>query len=196
MLMSFVHFQVPAFRGPHILMNNLSPEYKNSMAYSMTDLGICTILNGNEFKSTFKITDPAMEPITNMLDARDSKSDREPVKILGSGKMYRTEFWLNVRRGTDQGRSQGQASIAINNWLDHFSVRGNPLTIEGGHSYSLKLHSTVHTASEGFRAIALEKRRCRFPKEVDDESKTMFKYYSRKACLFECILQDVVNEVN
>ncbi len=185
----------PQIPHPHVLDNGMEGDLQtNGMRYTLTNLGICTTVNGNALKKTFA-DNKRVSAVGGMLDER--KDGYKSIKIAGSGSMYETEFWLNARSGTDQGRTQGEMSIAINNWVDHFSVRGNRLIVRAGRNYNLKLYPTVHTASDGFKDIDLEKRRCRFQDEVPDNytSGSMFNYYTKKACIFECILAKAVEKV-
>ena len=61
--------------------------------------------------------------------------------------------------------------------------------------YTIKLYPTVHSTTEGFRDISLEKRKCRFPNELLDGSKSMFKSYNQKGCIFECLMKKVTEQV-
>lgn len=74
--------------------------------------------------------------------------------------------------------------------------RDNGINILAGNMYTFKVTPTVHTATENFRMISLEKRKCRFIDELPEANTTsMFTYYTQKTCMFECILKSVVNKV-
>jgi hypothetical protein len=62
-----------------------------------------------------------MDTFSRILDSRTGT--RKPLKIEGSGTMFTKEFWLNVRDVAGKGRERGIMRVAINNWLDYFSVR-------------------------------------------------------------------------
>ncbi len=54
----------------------------------------------------------------------------------------------------------------------------------------------MHKATDAFRDLALEKRGCRFsdeiPQQGGDKNSSLFRLYTKKACIFECMLQNVV----
>jgi hypothetical protein len=56
---------------------------------------------------------------------------------------------------------------------------------------------TVHKSTEAFRKLPLDKRGCRMNNEHIEDNSPMFKIYTQKLCIFECMLNNVVaNEVS
>ena len=71
--------------------------------------------------------------------------------------------------------------------------RAQDFTVEGGSSYRLKVLPTVHSATDSFKALALEKRKCRFHSELPAGEATMFQGHRFKSCVFNCMLRNVVS---
>ena len=63
-------------------------------------------------------------------------------------------------------KDKGAAKVAINEWLSYFNVRLNHIEITGGQDVIIKLEPVKHVASEIFRELSLDKRKCKFPDEV------------------------------
>ena len=79
------------FQVPHFTSMDLSGEYE--FRASLTDAGICQVLNGNSMDATFS-SSPRVDVLKSSLDARTK--DVEPKKIHGTGKLFRKTFWLDV----------------------------------------------------------------------------------------------------
>ncbi len=73
---------------------------------------------------------------------------------------------------------------------DFFSVRPQQIVIRGGHSYRIKISPTVHKTTESFSALPLEDRGCRYPDEMPAGQASMFKRYSFRACMWDCMIDD------
>ncbi len=175
------------------MQSNLDKNFSARLVPTVTDFGICTTLNGGTWKDTYATND-RLSALGDILDPRSESV--APLKVQGSGKLYQTDFWLNLRSGTTQGLGESEASVAINDWLDFFSVRATRFAVYPGMSLVVKIYPTVHLASEAFKAISLAKRGCRFHHEQPDADNSMFKFYSKKACIFECTLKKVVEKVS
>ncbi len=50
---------------------------------------------------------------------------------------------------------------------------------------------TVHKATDAFKKLSIEKRGCRLPHERVG-SEHLFRNYSQKACIFQCMMKNVV----
>ena len=118
-----VYVQVPEILPDHVLTHNLAEEYADTLSHAYTDFGICTVVNGKSLADTFSASNDRIEKIGAMLDPRPSNKSSAAVKIRGSGRLYQAAFWINVRRGRDQGRKEGSMSMAVTNWVDYFTVR-------------------------------------------------------------------------
>ena len=64
-----------------------------------------------------------MSFMNEIADRRPAGSAFTPLKVKGPGRIYELDIWLNVRDVANQGLGKGQMTIAINSWLDYFSVR-------------------------------------------------------------------------
>jgi hypothetical protein len=73
--------------------------------------------------------------------------------------------------------------------------RMSEFTIRAGRSYRVKIVPTEHKSTDDFRTIMLKKRVCRLNEEKMDSHNTIFKYYTRKTCIFECILKTIIPSV-
>ncbi len=112
------------FVEPHFLpmilqfpTNNRELEAKSETV--VTDHGICETVNGNSVRETFKENE-RITKFNQMLDRRDKPVI--PSKIKGSGSIHKSSFWLNVRDPLNS-HIRGEMVIALNDWLDFFSVR-------------------------------------------------------------------------
>ncbi len=90
------------------------------VAYSLTDSGICSTINGQSLSATYE-KGGKIDTLGDILDPRGEAVGA--IKNLGSGSMYRSSFWLNVRNGAEQGRSQGELTMAISDFKEYFNVR-------------------------------------------------------------------------
>ena len=90
---------------------------------SLTDEGLCYTMNAKSVGSTFNVSnDKRLRSFANILDG--NQTDDEPIRIRGSGYLYRSMFWINVRGYTEKSwYSKQGATAAINSWVDYFSVR-------------------------------------------------------------------------
>ena len=95
----------------------------DTLKASLTDEGLCYTMNAKSVGSTFNVTnDKRLGSFANILDG--NRSDDKPMKISGSGYLYRSILWINVRGYTEKSwYSKHGATAAINNWDDYFSVR-------------------------------------------------------------------------
>ena len=80
-------------------------------------------------------------------------------------------------------------TIAINNFYDFFST-STGIEVEVGTKTHIRVTPIQHVATEGFKTLSLEKRKCRYLDE--DEDIKMFNYYTYKSCMFECKLRNVI----
>jgi hypothetical protein len=76
-----------------------------------------------------------------------------------------------------------------------FTYRTSEFTIRSGRSYVVKIFPTSHTSTDDFRTITLSKRGCRLKEEKIESQYSMFKYYTRKTCIFECTLKKIIPKV-
>ena len=72
-----------------------------------------------------------------------------------------------------------------------FACRSHEIKLEAGQSYQLKIVPTQHIATDAFKDLSLDNRGCRLSTEVYEDS--IFKDYSEKGCIFECVLQKAVS---
>ena len=95
----------------------------DTLKASLTDEGLCYTMNAKSVGSTFNVTnDKRLRSFANILDGKGT--DVEPIKVKGSGYLYRSMFWINVRGYTEKSwYSKQGATAAINNWDDYFSAR-------------------------------------------------------------------------
>jgi hypothetical protein len=112
------HFQMPSI--PSIILHSENMDLEVSP--SLSDVGLCTTLNGNQIKDTFDDRSNKMTQLKEMLGS-NSKSSFKPMTISGSGKIHHKKMWLNVRDVTELRDARGIMSVAINDWKDYISVR-------------------------------------------------------------------------
>ena len=79
-------------------------------------------------------------------------------------------FWLDARNNLigNAGRFKkepGTLMVAVNEWTDYFNVRMNQLDLRAGTEVIMRVRPTQHLTSEDFRALSLEKRKCRLSHE-------------------------------
>ena len=164
---------------------------------SLTDTGMCQVYNGNSMKSTFAPT-KRTEMLWTSLDQRYLIT---PKTINGSGKVYQKTFWLDIGEryrsfsqkimGTivvypfrsteaykpDNTWPKGSATLNVNEWLKYFNVRSNPIDLEAGASYTIKMTPIQYTASPKVRDIHWERRNCLFKDEQEQQNQLNFILY-------------------
>ena len=74
-------------------------------------------------------------------------------------------------------------------YLDSF--RSQSITLRGGQSYHLRIVPTLHSTTPDFNKLSVDDRECKLKREVPEES--LFRNYSMKGCIFECILRAAVS---
>ena len=55
--------------------------------------------------------------------------------------------------------------MSLNHWLESFSTRVKPVSLLAGQETNVKLTPTFHVATERFKALPLDQRRCLLPDE-------------------------------
>ena len=68
---------------------------------------------------------------------------------------------------TSLPRKKSSALVAINGWDSYYNVRINNFNIVAGQETVVKVTPTKHTATSGFRSMALSKRQCLFSDEPE-----------------------------
>jgi hypothetical protein len=109
---------MPSF--PSIILKSHNLKLRSS--HSLSDVGLCTTLNGNSIEDTFEDNKSKIKSFKEMLGS-DAKGPFKPMHISGSGNFHAKEIWLNVRDVSGQKGANGMMSIAINDWKDYVSVR-------------------------------------------------------------------------
>ncbi len=112
-------FQEPNFLPLILQFPKNNPELKANSETVVTDHGICETVNGNSIKETFEENE-RIAKFNQMLDRRDKTVT--PSKIRGSGSIHMSSFWLNVHDPLNFHK-RGEVLIALNDWIDFFSVR-------------------------------------------------------------------------
>ncbi len=62
-------------------------------------------------------------------------------------------------------KTKGSALVAINEWSSFFNVRTKPVQVLAGQSIQIKIKPTVHVASDEFKKLGVDQRKCLFPHE-------------------------------
>jgi hypothetical protein len=94
-----------------------------SVSSSLTDSGMCTTLNGKTISETYNDNGGRIGEFIKILGTHKNAPLKGGGKISGSGNIHQKKLWLNVRDATLQKETQGQMSVAINDWRDYASVR-------------------------------------------------------------------------
>ena len=63
------------------------------------------------------------------------------------------------------GKEQGSATLNVNNWLKFFNVRSNPIDLNAGTAYDIKLVPFQHTATPAVKDMYWKDRKCLFQDE-------------------------------
>ena len=74
-------------------------------------------------------------------------------------------------------------------YLDSFRSQG--IKLRGGQSYHIRIVPTLHTTTSDFDNLSEEDRQCRLSLEMPEKS--LFRNYSMKSCIYECILKAAVS---
>ncbi len=112
-------FQEPTFLPLILKFPTNNAELEKNSETVVTDHGICETVNGNSVRETF-VENERITMFNTMLDRRDQMV--VPSKIKGSGSIHKSSFWLNMRDPLNS-HIRGEMLIAVNDWLDFFSVR-------------------------------------------------------------------------
>ena len=71
---------------------DLSGKHESLINPALTDMGLCSVYNGNALRNTFKRTER-----TKLLgDTLDVRRSFEPEMIKGTGRIAEHTFWLNL----------------------------------------------------------------------------------------------------
>ena len=86
-----IQLYISCLQEPHFTNMDLSGKYK--FRASLTDGGICQVLNGNSIGATYT-SNKRIDVLMEGLDGRTD--DVEPDMIEGTGKLFRKTFWFDV----------------------------------------------------------------------------------------------------
>ncbi len=134
-------------------------------------------------------------------------------QVRGNGRLYEVSFLANVRDVASQGLNRGSVSLGINRWTDYFAIRhvlqicessyqalhdfrASSITVRSGRSYHIRVFPTTHVTTADFRGMSLKNRGCRYPDEMPADRPTIFKRYTQKSCMFECVLKAAMEQVH
>ena len=95
-----------------------------------------------------------------------------PKKINGTGNSHQMTFWLNVANKYRESliyftRKKGEVSVSINEWLTYFNVQDKALKFEAGTEVIIRIKPVLHTTSDDFKVLDIEKRDCRYKQEIE-----------------------------
>ena len=66
----------------------------------------------------------------------------------------------------------------------------NSIALEGGTEVIIRVFpEEIETDEDVGLEVSIEKRNCRMKHEITDDMSSLFKSYSRNACLFTCMYQ-------
>jgi hypothetical protein len=105
---------------PSIILKNQNLNLEVSP--SLSDVGLCTTLNGNSIEDTFSDSNNKMKNFKEMLGST-VRGKFKPILISGSGNIHHKKIWLNVRDVTGMVNTRGIMRVSINGWRDFISVR-------------------------------------------------------------------------
>ena len=117
------------FKGPAFMPIMLPDPYTlggfnlNITRKSITDIGLCETVNGYSMKETYKVNSKRMEDFVRVLDNRREEDQDTLGKILGSGSLFKTDMYLNVRDPLCADTCKGKIWAALNSRRDYFSVK-------------------------------------------------------------------------
>jgi hypothetical protein len=104
---------MPSFPKVILESHNLDLQFSPSLS----DVGLCTTLNGNSIEDTFEDSNSKIKSFKELLGS-DTKGPFKPMKISGSGNTHIKKMWLNVRDVRSLEKSKGLMSVTINDWKD------------------------------------------------------------------------------
>ena len=132
-------------------------------------MGMCDVFNGNNFINTFKPS-PRSDLIRNFTDVREVFW---PKMINGTGKFHEIEFLLNIGDRSLAShlvmlpKRKSAALLAVNDWMSYFNVRTNHFQVRPGQRIDIVIQPTKHVATEAFRKLDFEDRKCFFRDEPE-----------------------------
>ena len=62
-------------------------------------------------------------------------------------------------------KSEGYATLNVNEWLKYYNVRSNAIELVAGTAYFIKIKPIQHEASPRIRGLTIKRRGCRFKDE-------------------------------
>ena len=75
--------------------------------------------------------------------------------------------------------------------VKRFVFRSQQIHIKAGQHHHLKVVPIRHFATGSFKELSRETRECQLREDIDDSS--IFRHYSQKGCVHECILRKLVS---
>ena len=76
--------------------------------------------------------------------------------------------------------------MALNSPNDYFHLLDNGFDVQPGAEIVIRVQPSQLVFDDNVKSVSIDQRKCRFKDEVPSNM-TLFKVYSRKACLFNCM---------
>ena len=77
----------------------------------------------------FKVSNRRMEDFVKILDNRSKEDEGTLGKIIGSGSLFKTDLYLNVRDPLCADACKGKIMAALNSRRDYFSVKSQVYSV-------------------------------------------------------------------
>ena len=163
---------------------------------SFTNKGLCFTRNGGAFDEMFKPTTYSSSFKNIMIPGRQNDSIRY---TKGSGIQYQYTFVVDTNRHGELKRgtyrtmtTDSSIQLGIHSSNDIADIKGSGIDIHHGYETTIRIDFQELYSDPSIQSLDPKKRQCKFDDENGDL--TVFKWYSRINCLYECNMAIVEKE--
>ena len=160
MVWQFLYKQAPYLPGI-----DLSRHPPVNFLPALTDLGVCSVYNGQPMARTYDIA--ASKRVTELNELLDGRAENfKADMITGYGEAFSRVYWLNLK---DQSlkrkiaafpRERGSASVGVGHWMTYFNVRMSHVKVRGGQEVTVMIKPQYNVATEEFKRLDIRDREC------------------------------------
>ena len=148
----------------------------------LTDRGVCSAFNAVPIHQAFNLKD---SELLNLL----AKNASDVVVMEYGGDWSKLNLILRTSRFLKPAALGPFFSLTLQNSHGFTNTMADAISIDVGYQYDIKVTPVQHVTSEDFRDFPVKVRQCRYLDENPLGDESMFTYYTKNTCLYECLIR-------
>ncbi len=154
----------------------------------LTHHGVCSSYNPIPVHDVFA---PNGSTLLRLLE----KNATDPAHIKSAGEYSKLTLYLDFNRAQHYPMVGPYFRLSIQNNRDFVDTLSNSIDINTGFRYQVQVTPVQHVTSEDFRDLPISVRQCRYLDENALGNASLFRFYTRKTCEYECMIRLGVSQV-